>query len=83
MAWFKNDTRVAYGNHVAVAHVRFNGRSFDIPLADLDLSIMSDDVQVKRQLARRLNVHEAKLDAYVVDRHTNGNLTLRPEAVFG
>ena len=88
MGWFKNGKHGggyagAYGNDVAVVHVRFSGRSFDIPLAELDLSIMSDDVQVKRQLAHRLGVHEMKLDPYVVDRHTNGNLTVRPEAVFG
>ena len=67
----------------AVAHVRFAGRSFDIPLAALDLGVMSADGHVKRTIARHLNVPEFKLDAYVVDRHANGNLTLRPEAVFG
>ena len=67
----------------AVVHVRFAGRSFDIPLASLDLGAMSADGHVKRALARHLNVPEFKLDAYVVDRHANGNLTLRPEAVFG
>ncbi len=66
-----------------VAHVRFAGRSFDIPLAALDLGAMSADGHVKRSIARHLNVPEFKLDAYVVDRHANGNLTVRPEAVFG
>src|SRR3712207_6671770 len=67
----------------AVAHVRFAGRSFDIPLSSLDLGVMSADGQIKRSLARYLNVPEFKFDAYVVDRHANGNLTVRPEAVFG
>ena len=44
---------------------------------------MSADGQIKRALALALDVPYSKLDAYVVDRHANGNLTLRPEAVFG
>ena len=67
----------------AVAHVRFAGRSFDIPLSELDLGPMSADGQIRRALARYLGTATGKLDAYVVDRHANGNLTVRPEAVFG
>jgi hypothetical protein len=67
----------------AVLHVRFAGRSFDTPLSALDIGEMSDDGQIKRMLARQLDVQVKKLDDYVVDRHPNGNLTLRPEAVFG
>lgn len=66
-----------------VLHARFDGQSFDIALADLDLGTASSDQQVKRALARHLEVGEAKLRDYVVDRHANGNLTVRPEAVFG
>jgi hypothetical protein len=66
-----------------VAHVRFAGRSFDISLSTLDLGAMSADGQIKRAIALALDVPYSKLDAYVVDRHANGNLTLRPEAVFG
>ncbi len=67
----------------AVAHVRFAGRSFDISLSELDLGAMSADGQIRRALARYLGVPTGKLEAYVVDRHANGNLTVRPEAVFG
>ena len=67
----------------AVAHVRFAGRSFDIPLSALDLGALSADGHIKRAIARYLDVPEFKLDAYTVDRHPNGNVTLRPEAVFG
>lgn len=66
-----------------VLHIRFEGRSFDIPLADLDLGVLSSDVDVKRSLARYLNVAEIKFSDYVVDRHETGNFTVRPEAVFG
>ena len=72
-----------YSGAGAVAHVRFAGRSFDIPLAALDLGSLSADGHIRRAVARYLDVPEHKLDAYVVDRHANGNVTLRPEAVFG
>jgi hypothetical protein len=67
----------------AVIHVRYAGRSADVPLAGLDLRPGAEDAQVKRRLAEYLEVPARNLDAYVVDRHANGNLTLRPEAVFG
>jgi hypothetical protein len=70
-------------NGVAVVHVRFDGRSLDIPLPDLDIGPGSGDADIKRALARHLEVPEAKLRDYVVDRHETGNLTVRPEAVFG
>jgi hypothetical protein len=72
----------SYGN-APVVHVRFGGRSFDVPLADLGLRVGDDDGDVKRSLAARLDVHPSRLMDYVVDRHGNGNLTVRPEAVFG
>lgn len=66
-----------------VLHIRFEGRSFDVPLSDLDVGVASQDVDVKRALAGYLNVPETKFRDYVVDRHETGNLTVRPEAVFG
>ena len=67
----------------AVIHVRFAGRSFDVPIEQFDLGIGSSDEQIKRALAQHLEVPASRLADYVVDRHANGNLTLRPEAVFG
>ena len=64
-------------------HVRFEGRSWDLFLADLDLSNMSSDDDVRNALARHFDVLVGKFRSYVVERHTNGNLTVRPEAVFG
>jgi hypothetical protein len=66
-----------------VIHVRYAGRSFDVPLETLDVSANSGVRQIKRALATHLDVAEGKFDDYVVDVHANGNLTLRPEAVFG
>ena len=67
----------------AVVHVRFAGRSFDVPLATLDVARAASDDDEKRAVAGQLEVPLSRLADYVVDRHANGNLTLRPEAVFG
>jgi len=64
-------------------HVRFNGQSFDLALETLDLGPDSSEREVKQRVATNLEVDVARLRDYVVDRHANGNLTLRPEAVFG
>jgi hypothetical protein len=70
-------------NAVAVVHIRFEGRSLDIPQGDLDVGLASNDNEIKRALARHLEVSVDKLRDYVIDRHETGNLTVRPEAVFG
>ncbi|TMQ34217.1 MAG: hypothetical protein E6K70_08825 [Planctomycetota bacterium] len=66
-----------------MVHIRFEGRSLDIPQSDLDVGPASSDNEIKRALARHLEVAEGKLRDYVIDRHETGNLTVRPEAVFG
>jgi hypothetical protein len=67
----------------AVIHIRFDGRSLDIPQAGLDIGPWATDGEVKRAVARHLDVPDADFRDYVVDRHQTGNLTVRPEAVFG
>ena len=64
-------------------HVRFEGRSFDVPFDKIDVGQFSDDNRIKRAVAGYLEIAEARLRDYVIDRHETGNLTLRPEAVFG
>jgi hypothetical protein len=66
-----------------VVHIRFDGRSLDIPQSELDVGAASSDNDIKRALARHLEVPQAKLRDYVIDRHDTGNMTVRPEAVFG
>ncbi len=68
---------------VPVVHIRFEGRSLDIPQGDLDVGMASSDNEIKRALAQHLEVPESRLRDYVIDRHETGNLTVRPEAVFG
>ena len=66
-----------------VVHVRFEGRSRDIPFSTLDVGGVSNDQAVRTALARYFDVPERKFAPYVIERHTNGNMTVRPEAVFG
>lgn len=66
-----------------VAHIRFEGRSLDVPLSELDVGPFTPDSKIKLALSRHLEVADSRLRDYVVDRHDTGNLTVRPEAVFG
>lgn len=64
-------------------HVRFEGQSVDILSDDLDVGPLSSDGEVRTALATYFDVPVAKFRVYVVERHENGNFTVRPEAVFG
>ena len=64
-------------------HVRFEGRSLDVPLSDLDVGRLSTDDQIRQALAVYLDVPVQKFRDYVIDRHETGNLTVRPQAIFG
>jgi hypothetical protein len=64
-------------------HVRLDGRSSDLPADRLGIPESATDEQVKVAIARHLEVPARQLVDAVVDRHPNGNLTIRPEAVFG
>lgn len=66
-----------------VVHVRFQGQSYRIEASALDIGNFSSDNEIKQALARYLSVPLAKLAPYVIERHDNGNITVRPEAVFG
>ena len=66
-----------------VIHVRFEGQSWDIAFDVLDVGDLSSDQDVRRALAHYFNVPVRKFAPYVVERHANGNFTVRPEAVFG
>jgi hypothetical protein len=70
-------------NQSAIAHIRFEGRSLDVPLAELGVTETAGEPEIRRAVARHLEVPEQRLRDYVLDRHETGNVTLRPEAVFG
>jgi hypothetical protein len=83
MAILENPIMAERQQGVKVVHIRFEGRSVDVPQGDLDVGAASSDNEIKRALARYLETPEAKLRDYVIDRHETGNMTVRPEAVFG
>ena len=64
-------------------HVRFDGRSYEFSNTQLDLGELSGDNEVKSRVATELGTTAEQFRNYVVDRHENGNITLRPQAVFG
>jgi hypothetical protein len=64
-------------------HIRYSGRSNDIPLSDLNLADHSTDADVLDAVSVYFKIPPGKLAAYVVERYKNGNITIRPEAVFG
>jgi hypothetical protein len=66
-----------------VLHLRFQGRSRDIALDTLAIKAGTADDAVKQAVARFIDVALSDFDSTVIERHANGNLTLRPEAVFG
>lgn len=66
-----------------MVHVRFDGRSWTVPAAAINISTLSSDAEVKRAVAAYLDIMPAQLDLYVVERYETGNITVRPEAVFG
>ena len=66
-----------------MVHVRFEGRSWGLDFDVLDVGDLSTDQDVRNALAQHFNVPASKFAPYVVDRHANGNITVRPEAVFG
>ena len=66
------------------AHIRFDGRSFDVPLSELDIGVLSSDDQIRRAIADFLQVPAAKLNAFAVEKNEEtGEVMLRPEAIFG
>jgi hypothetical protein len=83
MALLRNPIMAERPQAVNVVHIRFEGRSLDVRQGDLDVGAASSDNEIKRALARYLETPESKLRDYVVDRHETGNMTVRPEAVFG
>lgn len=66
-----------------VVHVRTQGRSRDIALDLLELTTGSSDADIRAAVARFMEVPPQSLNSTVIERHENGNITVRPEAVFG
>ena len=67
-----------------MVHIRFEGRSYDLTERELDLAAPGlSDAEVKERIARHFDVERARFDSHTIDRAPNGNLIVRPEAVYG
>ncbi|MBD2359441.1 hypothetical protein H6G41_33540 [Tolypothrix sp. FACHB-123] len=66
-----------------MVHIRFEGRSVDVTETQLGINAGMNDVVVKEQVARHLDVNCDRLGAYIIDRRPSGDLIVRPEAVYG
>ena len=64
-------------------HVRFRGKSYDLEMRSLNLRREDNDERIKAALARYFDLPVGELDLYVIDRRPGGELTVRPEAVYG
>ena len=65
-------------------HLRYDGRSLDMPLGSLDLGQHSSDREIKVAVANRLSESSQKFEHFVIDRNrSTGDITVRPQAVFG
>ena len=83
-----NDPRNLYSHATdsstgPLMHIRFKGASRDIALEILEVEGGSADNLIKHAVARFLDVGIEELEPMVIERHENGNMTMRPPAVFG
>jgi hypothetical protein len=60
--------------------VRYAHKGFDLPLQELGVKPATDDGWIKQALAKRLVVPLDWLNEFVVERHQDGNVTLREVA---
>lgn len=66
-----------------MVHIRFEGRSYDIKSVELGLEQSMSDSAIKQRLAQYFDVVINCFEYYVIDRRPNGDLIVRPEAVYG
>jgi hypothetical protein len=66
-----------------MVHVRFEGRSYDLQEAQVKIESGMTDELIKQRLAEYFDVPVDRLHLYVVDRTPNGDVIVRPEAVYG
>lgn len=64
-------------------HIRHGGKSYDTNLEELSLSDSPSDADLKRAVSRHLDIAAAEVENYVVERTTEGDLVVRPNAPFG
>jgi len=69
---------------MAQLHIRYDGRSYDVEQNLLDIGEVSSDEQILSAVTAHLNLESGKLSYMHVERNrATGDITVRPEAVFG
>ncbi|NJM41122.1 MAG: hypothetical protein HC853_10265 [Anaerolineae bacterium] len=64
-------------------HIRYEGRSYDYTDAQIVITAQMTDAEIKQRVAQALDVAVARVEAYVIDRGPNGDVIVRPQAVYG
>lgn len=64
-------------------HVRYDGKSVEFTFLEAGVTENMSDQEVRTQIARHLDTPLTKFDDYVVDRPGNGDMIVRPQAVYG
>ena len=64
-------------------HIRYEGRSLNVKEQELNVHAGLNDQTIKERIARHFQVSADKMQYYVIDRTPNGDLIVRPEAVYG
>ena len=65
-----------------IIHVRFDGRSAELPASSLNLASDAGDAQIKQAIASHFDLPRTYLDDYVVVRNSTA-IIVRPEAIYG
>jgi hypothetical protein len=68
---------------IKMVHIRYDGRSYDLVEAHVGVAAQMSDIEIKQRLAQHFDVSLRSFQDYVVDRGPNGDLIIRPEAVYG
>ncbi|HLO85433.1 MAG TPA: hypothetical protein VK203_10575 [Nostocaceae cyanobacterium] len=66
-----------------MVHIRFEGRSYDLNENQIGITTRMNDTTIKERLAQHFDVNLNRFTSYVIDRRPNGDLIIRPEAVYG
>jgi len=64
-------------------HVRYNGESHDFDEQEAGITAGMSDEEIIQVAAQQTDAAIEEFDKMVVDRRPNGDVVVRPEAVYG
>ena len=65
-----------------VIHVRLDGKTKELVLAELPLTSKSTDEEILAVLAKNLRVDIERFALFSIERKKDGNIFLRPDSIF-